>query len=648
MSGNTSTSKRRRRPYFKILAAMLLLGGAAYWGFTRQSTPGLSAADEKLTLAPVTRMDLTVDVVEAASIDAAESQIIRSSLEGRSTIISIVGEGTIITQEDVKDGKILIQLDSAELRDREAQQEITVQGASATLTEASETYEITRKQNESDLETAKLTKQFALMDLNKYLGIDLAAKYLESDLSLLEELIRSVSPELHLDGQALQTWRELDNTRAIESIEYALAIDKYNWTKKLFDQGYVSKNDLDVDELAVKRSDVAIEKAKTAIDLFIDYEFIKESERLKSDYEEAGRELDRVISKNRAEISKADAQLKSAMATFTQQVDQLKKIQDQVAKTTIRATHPGLVVYAGSDQPWRNQPVEEGAEVRERQELIKIPNTTAMLARAKVHESVISRVKEGQKVFITIDAMPDKQLTGTVRRVAVLPDSGDRFMNPDTKVYQTEITIDQGADDLKPGLSARVRIIINELDNVLAVPVQAVRTRSRESRVLVKQPNSEEWRVVETGEYNEKYIQILSGVEEGQFVVLNAGTFDTAPVEEQKPESQTEGSDQTPTADEPPVEQNAPPMGGEEQRRGRERGREGGRDGEGERGPDAREPSGEQFAPPAGGEERRRGRDGGQRPEQREGRPERPARPQADAPVERDAPREEASAGSDS
>ena len=116
------------------------------------------------------------------------------------------------------------------------------------------------------------------------------------------------------------------------------------------------------------------------------------------------------------------------------------------------------------------EPIREGATVRERQSIITIPDMTKMSVRVKIHESYIKKIKKGQKARITVDAFPDTVLDGEVTKVGVLPDSQNRWMNPDMKVYLTTITINGTNDWLKPGMSAKVEILANCLSDVVYVP----------------------------------------------------------------------------------------------------------------------------------------------------------------------------------
>lgn len=504
-----------------VLAVFLLV-----WGFFARKPA--SVPTSSVATYTVKRGSLVVDALEPGSVDAADSQMIRSKVEGRTTIISIVPEGTTVSEEDVASKKVLVQLDSADLRDKLTQQEITLQSAKAALAEASQSLIIQTKTNESNLTAGLLKRDFALMDLQAYLGKELADDLLRKKPEEIhyDELISSAS----LGGEASQEWRELVTTKQIEQITGLLAKDEWEGTERLFKKGYVSENDRAADELAYQKSIVAVSKAETAINLFREYKFQKQAEKLRSDYEEAVLDIERIQAKNKSEEAKADAKLASASATFRSQSDQLKKVLEQIENCVIVATQPGLVVYAGSDQPFRNdRQIIEGAEVFERQEIIKIPNTTSMIVKAKIHESVIARIREGQKAIVSVDAIPDQTFDGMVKKVGILPDSRDRWMSPDVKVYQTDISISKGSADLKPGMTAQIRIIINELNDVLFVPVQAVQSRGSESFCQVVHSAGNELRKVTTGDYNDKFVEIKEGIKEGEKVAMSSFTLPEAP-----------------------------------------------------------------------------------------------------------------------
>jgi multidrug efflux pump subunit AcrA (membrane-fusion protein) len=181
-----------------------------------------------------------------------------------------------------------------------------------------------------------------------------------------------------------------------------------------------------------------------------------------------------------------------------------------------------------------------------------------MSVRVKIHESYIKRVRKGQKARITVDAFPDQLLEGEVTKVGVLPDSQNMWMNPDMKVYLTTISIEKTYDWLKPGMSAKVEILVNRLAEVLYVPVQAVMPADGKHVCYVVRGLKPERREVQVGEMNDEFIEIRSGLKEGEAVLLRlpdgaeSAPGQKAPAEERKPDA-IPGPAVTPVAAPPPA-----------------------------------------------------------------------------------------------
>jgi len=168
--------------------------------------------------------------------------------------------------------------------------------------------------------------------------------------------------------------------------------------------------------------------------------------------------------------------------------------------------------------------------------MITIPDLTKMSARVKIPESYIKKVKKGQKAKITVETAPDQKLTGEVSKVGVLPDSENRWMNPDMKFYLTTITVDGLHDWLKPGMSAKIEIMVDKLDDVVYVPIQAV-TPIEGKRVCYVLNGKPESREVEVGQFNDEFIEIKKGLKEGEKVLLRPPEG-TQPQEEKEPKQQ--------------------------------------------------------------------------------------------------------------
>jgi multidrug resistance efflux pump len=258
---------------------------------------------------------------------------------------------------------------------------------------------------------------------------------------------------------------------------HSQSVTKVDGTRRLYEKGFLSASEREMDEYLLQSDQLKVTTAEIALDLFLKYEFLKSSEEFLGKYVEAVNELGRARKAAVSKLAQAEAKAKAAQGRFNLETRQREEILDLIEKCTIRAKKPGLVVYGGSGSRnyyYNSEQIREGALVREQQPIITIPDLTRMAVKVKIHETYVKIIHKGQKVRITADAFPDKTLEGQVSKVGVLPDSQNRWMDPDNKVYLTTITIDNVTDWLKPGMSAKTEILVKKLPAVVYVPIQAV------------------------------------------------------------------------------------------------------------------------------------------------------------------------------
>ena len=533
-AGGRLAFSRRMLLVFICIAALVSVGVLA---LLRKTSGGLGGSNPSTGLFAVKRGDLAITVTESGSIKAVKTKDIKSEVEGRVSIVNIVPEGTMITPEDVNDGKVLVELDSSELKEQLSQREIQLTSAEAAFADANESHLIQVKQNESDITAAELKVKFSLMDLQKYLGKTVAQSLVakaNADPDSSIDIASLLEDPNSLGGEASQKLRELTGNITLAKSNLEKAAYTLEWTEKLYEKQYVAETELRKDRLDKQRLEIEEEKARIALTLFQLYEFAKQSEQLLSDYKEAQRELDRTKARARAQMAQAKAKLASARSTFDMQERRLKKLHKQIEACMIRATAVGQVVYWSSTQRYVRVKIEQGAEIYEGSKIITIPDASEMKVEVKIHETWIDRIEPNQPADITVQAFPDKAFTGRVLKKAPLADQED-FLNPDLKVYLTDIGIDGTHDSLKTGMTGKVTVMINELHDVLYVPIQSVVT-VEDKKICYFAGSPAQKREVETGLFNDNFVEIKSGLAEGEKVLLNPPRW----TEPEKTEEQAE------------------------------------------------------------------------------------------------------------
>ncbi len=516
-SGAAHGVPRRRRLRAAVIAAGLVVVVGAL-GLTLLAAPGANSEEKVLRKAEVKRGDLTVSVTEGGTLRALKSLEIKNQVEGdRRTIVELVDEGTEITPQDVADGMVLVKLDSSDLEERESQQQIRFYNSEAAYKGAVEDLAIQEKQNESDVSIAELKVKFARMELERYLGKDLAGQVLQERMEFT-----NLAEDERLGGTAKQELRNLDSKVLLASAGLSNQVEKLGWTEKLNTQGYVGRNELTSDQLEKDRLEVDKQKAAEDLNLFKLYTLPKDAEQRYSDYQEANRELERVQARARSALAQKEANLKSTEASYKLDKERLEKLNGNVEKCTIRAPQPGHVVYPGSSNPWHRQQIREGERVWQNQEILSIPDMSTIAARVNVHETDVDKVKAGQDALISVEALPGKSFPGKVVNVSPVASAEAAWLNPDIKVYETDISLNSVPPGLTPGMSTTAEIIIARLTSVLYIPIEAVTTHEEHRVCWVDKPGGPELRTIQTGYFTEKFVEAKEGLQEGEVVYIDA------------------------------------------------------------------------------------------------------------------------------
>lgn len=465
-----------------VAAIALVAGGFYYLNGPKKLT------FEGIPVAKVARGPLRISVVERGSLKAKRTTTIRSELEGESKILYVVSEG-----KNVKEGELLIELDVSQQTERHVQQKISYEQAEASYVDAKEKLAIQINQSESNVKKAELALEKSQNDLKKWIEGTLPQKKETQDA------------KIKLSEQSLAQARE-----------------RYEWSKKLFEAGFLTKTEFEHDQLEVNRAQIDLDLSKRELEILVTYEGPMESKLFTADVSENERELERQRRQAIAEKAQSEANLRAHEQTLELEREKLNKLERQIAKAKILAPADGVVVYASQQGGGRRQDemITIGARVSEREELLELPDPSRMLAEAKFHESVVDMVDVGMPAIVTVDSSSDKPLPAKVTYLSVVPDSQSRWMNPDLRVYRSEVEISASTEDYRPQMSCAIEIVVQDIADAIYVPVQAIFRRGGRPVCYVMNGTSAIARNVELGLSNERNVQIKSGLEVGEQVLL--------------------------------------------------------------------------------------------------------------------------------
>ena len=311
-----------------------------------------------------------------------------------------------------------------------------------------------------------------------------------------------------LEGTYVEQRQTIESEVFVAEENLNRAKEYYEYSKKLAVKGYVNELQLEADKFAVEKSEKELEAARTKLKVLDEFTKPKTLKELESN------------------IATSKAKWEADKKSFALELEKLSEIEDQIDKCTIVAPQDGTVIYA-HERDRRGQGdfiVEEGAVVRERQVIMKMPDPDSMRVEININESLIQFVKPGMSAKIAPVGMGDMVLKGTVEKVNQYAEpTGWRKAN--VKEYKAFVSVDYPPPGLRAGLTASVTIQCSFVADALQVPVQSVYAHGDKLYCMVYDNSEWQARAVQCGPTNDKFFVIENGLEEGNRVALNPRRF---------------------------------------------------------------------------------------------------------------------------
>jgi len=480
MNQDPSLKRKLMRP--KILVpAGAALAAAALWLVLPKGPATDSGGPAYFT---AERGNFTIALPTGGSLEAVNEVSVHNRVPGQTRIISLIKEGTL-----VKEGELLLELDSADIENQLSVAEIAYHHSLSTVAELEEKLETMKSENVIRLRDADLAVKLAKQDLVKY-----------------------------KDGQWPQLRKKAESAITLSTEELRRAQERLNGTRRLEEKGYATPTELIADQLVVQRREIELQSAKEDLRLLVEFDYPRQLKQLEANAENTEVRYDRTIRQNETQLEKLEAQMTSARETLALRKTKLEELREAREHTRIYAPQDGLVVYQKAVH-WRQEPIEEGSNVRERQQLISLPDVSTMKVRVNIYESQISLVKPGMRAYIHLDALPDQRFSGEVLAIETMPEPS-RDNNPNHRVYKAEVLVNEALPDIKPGVTARVDVLVAELEDVIKVPLQAVVGIEERQFCFVRSGGSDVPVEVEVGLFDSEFVQIRSGLMAGDEVAL--------------------------------------------------------------------------------------------------------------------------------
>ncbi|MFI5183081.1 MAG: efflux RND transporter periplasmic adaptor subunit [Vicinamibacteria bacterium] len=472
-----AAARRHPRRMALIAAGLLALLGTAYF-----RTGGAAAG---LPTAVVTEGPFRVTVVETGTLQALRSITYSSQIQSnQAKIVALAPEGRLVQK-----GDLLVLFDSAPFEEEIRRSQALLSQAQADLQKANQDFKLQGIQNQEEVAIARQKVERSELEL----------KDVQNGKGRLKEE----------EAGAAVTNAERELRKAESSADDL---------RPLLAEGFITKQELDRAEQQVGHAREELALAERRKDALLDFGRPLELSQARADAvltREGYKQLESAalyrLEQKKAAIAGAESRIEEAGS-------KLSLAKQQLARTEVRADVPGIVVYKdvffGSEQ----RKPQVGDQVWANQPLLILPDISKMVVETKVRETDIHKVEKNQRVSVHVEAYPELKLTGAVTLVGTL--AQEEKERRGAKFFGVTILVNESEPRLRPGMTSRIEIQVEERRSAVSIPLDAVFERDGRTLTYVASGRRVEARDVVLGPANQDFVVVDRGLRKGERVCL--------------------------------------------------------------------------------------------------------------------------------
>ena len=483
LHATTTDGIRRLRDRIGRRGGFVILGGAL--ALTTGVTALRPSVPDAARLAVVREAAFEDVLVESGTVDAERLMLYGSTIAGASVkIAELAAEGTT-----VRTGDLLIRFDGTAFEQERARESAALRQAEADRQRAREEGRLERLHGDQEREQARQELDAATRALADETNGEGAVKLAEAE---------AAAAEANRDVQRTKT--------------------AYDDLRPLLAQGFITRAELERAEQAWRRAQEQQRLAAMKARAIREYGRPAAIDRARAGVQGARDGLAR----QREAAAARTAQQRAAEQQAQARVDEIRAkiaiIDDRLARLSVRAQAPGLVVYRdlffGSD---RRKP-QAGDEVLPNQPIIAVPDSHQLVVETQVREGDLHRIAVGQPVTVRVDAYPDLRLRAAVALIGAL--AGRDPSRSAAKTFPVTIRLRDTDARLRTGMTARVDVEVARAARATLVPLQAVFGERDRPYAIVRAGRGPERRALRLGADNGVDAVVRSGVRAGDVVLL--------------------------------------------------------------------------------------------------------------------------------
>ncbi|MFC1498733.1 hypothetical protein ACFLS1_09745 [Verrucomicrobiota bacterium] len=494
--------KSRRLFVFKVLIVLCVIGsiifaGSHFVGKSHGSKNEKETAKDKYF--KVIKGGFNVVLGMDGNLDAIKRHNMRYESRGRwgLEIVEVIEDRT-----KVKKDEVIVRFSSDKYEKALEEASLKLEDEYKNLALAEEDLEMIKSDNLNNIKFTTDLMRASRDELKKYIeqdaprkrreltgAVSTADKKCKSDISKLSEARINLSDGNRQDPKKLQEL-EKSVTAAEKSVDEA----KKQREKALYDL------------LVQKR-----------------YEHPQQMRKLQEAAVKSFMTLQRDVVRAAGEVIKAQRQIKNYESIIEKLQEDIKNIEEDIENLTLRAPVDGIASLGNPmRRPWdREKEIKIGAKISPREIVASIPDLSSFTCHIKIPEEFRSKAKIEMPAVLKSKAIPDLILKGKLEWIAPMAEHVMYWDKSTPKVYSARISTDAQDERLMPGMTMNVEIIVEEVKDVLYVPIEALYNKEGKTYCRVRALGGLREKEVDSGRSSNDYVEIRSGLEEGEEVFLH-------------------------------------------------------------------------------------------------------------------------------
>lgn len=432
------------------------------------------------------RISFVLQVHERGVVRPARVMPVKSSIfSNQAKLVWLSDEGKAVNR-----GGIIARFDTKPFMDAMEKAEQALGDAKAQLTSAEKSFQLQKEENASKLEAAKRELEIANIKAN------------DLQHGTGELMRRQLLQELHQTGR-----------------DHVIAQAELTDFEALLAKGHVSLRERDKAANRLQTASEKLELAKTKLDNYERFEMprlLREAELM---VDAALKDVGRVQRTAELELKRRRGAVIKLQRDVRSTEKQLARAMENLKNCDVRAPIDGTLLYVKLPFTEVRRKAQVGDAIWLGQTFMEIPDTRKMVVEIDVREVDVAKLKEGMKATVELDAFPGRRFHAMLQSIESLAhmDDNNRYLHR----YRAIIRLLEAVPEIHVGMSVDVVLTYKKLNRVLAVPVSAIVYSAGSVSVWIKKSNNIERAPITLGEIGYKWAEVISGLEEGDQIVVN-------------------------------------------------------------------------------------------------------------------------------